>query len=683
MLSGKRNVLQLVALMREHHIHDVVLCPGSRDIPLAQTLSHVPEFRCYSMVDERSAGFFALGLAVRSKAPAAVVVTSGSALANLHPAVCEAYYQQVPLLVISADRAAAWIGQMDGQTMPQAGFFRNLVRCSVNLPEINIAEDEWHCNRMINEALLALDHEVRGPVHINVPISDPFFDFPQDKLPEVRVISRMSLVRWDDGTRRDLLAPYPRILVVWGQNTPDIIAASERKTLSELTWLFAEHLGNWDDGHHEVSGKKESWGHWAHNSDWLLDCLNTDSDEAAKIRSWLQPDLVITIGGHIISKRLKKFLRAFPPKAHWQVSPTGEIADLFKCLTTVVTDRPEEFVSALASSLKNLQWVEQARAQAAAPLPSAGEAQAAAAASSAAAAAEAAAVAGEAGRRLPEVPRYCHYVDLIREIMLTAGEPEFAAFSSTDLVGKVLQSLPPGSTLHLANSSAVRSAQFHVLPEHITVMCNRGIDGIEGSVSAAVGAAYWEEQQHKAEPAGAREPGLHLLIIGDLSFYYDFNGLWLDHLPHNLRILLLNNRGGEIFRNLPGLALDERADLFVRGVHNLSGQDFLEARFKSQHIDYQVFDGSSLTRDSLSYSSLVSRLTAPVRSDSRFTLVEYLGSDRESASFRDSCKTLRQKIAAAAHSVMARHGYLPEAAAAAATATAAGAVVGSACGAET
>ena len=156
--------------MTAHGIRKIVLCPGSRDIPLVRTFAAMPDsFTCYAVTDERSAGFFALGLALHDNRPAAVCCTSGSALLNLHPAVAEAYYRQVPLVVISADRPAAWIGQMDGQTLPQPGVFGPLVKKSVSLPEVQTEEDEWHCNRLINEALLEAEHHGRGPVHINVP----------------------------------------------------------------------------------------------------------------------------------------------------------------------------------------------------------------------------------------------------------------------------------------------------------------------------------------------------------------------------------------------------------------------------------------------------------------------------------------------------------------------------------
>ena len=173
MYSDKKNILQLVALLEAHGITKVVLCPGSRNAPIVHTLSTHPGFTCYAMTDERSAGYFAIGLALNGGHPAAVCCTSGTALLNLHPAVAEAYYQNIPLVVISADRPAAWIGQMAGQTLPQPGVFQTLVKKSVNLPEIQTEEDEWYCKRLVKEALLETNHHGKGPVHLNIPISYP------------------------------------------------------------------------------------------------------------------------------------------------------------------------------------------------------------------------------------------------------------------------------------------------------------------------------------------------------------------------------------------------------------------------------------------------------------------------------------------------------------------------------
>ena len=189
MYSDKKNILQLAALLKAHGVRKIVLCPGSRNAAIVHTLANIEDFTCYSVTDERSAGFFAIGLSLQGGGPAAVCCTSGSALLNLHPAVAEAFYQQVPLIVISADRPAAWIGQMDGQTLPQPGVFGPLVKMSVNLPEVQTDEDEWFCNRLINEAILETTHHGKGPVHINVPISEPIYRFTVKARPEVSVIT--------------------------------------------------------------------------------------------------------------------------------------------------------------------------------------------------------------------------------------------------------------------------------------------------------------------------------------------------------------------------------------------------------------------------------------------------------------------------------------------------------------
>ena len=205
MYSDKKNILQLVALMKAHGIRKIVLCPGSRNAAIVHTLTNIEDFTCYSITDERSAGFFAIGLSLQGGEPTAVCCTSGSALLNLHPAIAEAYYQQIPLIVISADRPAAWIGQMDGQTLPQPNVFGSLVKMSVNLPEIHTEEDEWHCNRLVNEAILETTHHGKGPVHINVPISEPIYRFTAKELPQVRVMTRYQGLNVYDRDYKELI----------------------------------------------------------------------------------------------------------------------------------------------------------------------------------------------------------------------------------------------------------------------------------------------------------------------------------------------------------------------------------------------------------------------------------------------------------------------------------------------
>lgn len=500
MYTDKKNILQLAALLEVYGITKVVLCPGSRNVPIAHTLSNHPAFTCYAMTDERSAGYFALGLALNSGKPVAVCCTSGTALLNLHPAVAEAFYQKVPLIVISADRPAAWIGQMDGQTLPQPDVFRTLVKKSVNLPEIHTDEDEWFCNRLINEALLETNHHGKGPVHINVPVSEPLFGFTTAALPGVRVITRYQGLNIYDRDYNDLIDrmnKYRKRMIVVGQM--NLIYLFEKRYTKLLYKHFAwltEHIGN-----QTVPGIPVK------NFDTALYAMPEEQ------MNRMTPDLLITYGGHIVSKRLKKFLRQHPPKEHWHVSPDGEVTDLYCSLTTVIEMDPFEFLEKIAGLLEN---------------------------------------------HTPEYPRiwedYCKAVP----------EPEFA-YSEMAAVGALIKSLPEKSVLHLANSSVVRYAQLYAISPTIEVCCNRGTSGIEGSLSTAVGYAATSDK-------------LNFAAIGDLSFFYDMNALWNVNVGSNLRILLLNNGGGEIFHTLPRLEMSEASHKFITAVHKTSAKGWAEER---------------------------------------------------------------------------------------------------------
>ena len=509
--TDKKNILQLVALLEAHGVTKIVLCPGSRNIPLVHTLSTHPSFKCYSVTDERSAGFFAIGLALNGGAPAAVCCTSGTALLNLHPAVAEAFYQNVPLVVISADRPAAWIGQMDGQTLPQPGVFGTLVKKSVNLPEIYTDEDEWYCNRLVNEALLETHHHGKGPVHINVPVTEPIFRFTTETLPEVRVITRYQGLNIYDRDYNDLiqrLNQYQKRMIIVGQM--NLIYLFEKKYSKLLYKHFAwltEHIGN-----QTIPGIPVK------NFDVAIYAMDGEMQEK------MAPELLITYGGHVVSKRLKKFLRNNPPKEHWHVSPDGEIVDLYGSLTTVIEMDPFEFLEKIAFLLEN---------------------------------------------KTPQYPL------LWENFCTTLPQPELP-YSEMSAIGALIQALPQQCALHLANSSAVRYAQLFTVPVTVEVCCNRGTSGIEGSLSTAVGYA-------------AASDKLNFVVIGDLSFFYDMNALWNGNFGANLRILLLNNGGGEIFHTLPGLEMSGTSHKFITAVHKASAKGWAEDRgFLYQKVEDEV-----------------------------------------------------------------------------------------------
>lgn len=508
MFTDKQSILQLAALLIEHEVKNVVLCPGSRNSPLVHTFVNHPFFHCHSVTDERSAGFFALGLALHGGKPAAVVCTSGTALLNIHPAVAEAFYQQVPLVVISADRPGARIGQMDGQTVPQSHVFGSLVKKSVNLPEGNTGEDRVYCNRLINEALMELNHHGKGPVHINVPLAEPLFRFTTDKLPEVRVITRYQGLNVYDKDYNELIARlnrYNRRMMVVGQMT--LIYLFEKK-ISKLiykhfAWL-TEHLSN-----RTIPGLP------IRNFDALLYMLSEEEREKMK------PELVITYGGHTVSKRLKKFLRNHPPKEHWHVSLDGEVVDQFDALTTVIEIDPFEFIEKIAPLMEN---------------------------------------------------KPCPYPQLWESLSRRIETPRFA-YSEMAAIGRLIDLLPVPAALHIGNSSPIRYAQLFNLPEEVEVLANRGTAGIDGSLSTALGYTSASDKPN-------------FIILGDLSFFYDMNALWNAYIRPNVRILLINNGGGEIFQAIPGFDMPEETRRYVTATHSTSakgwalerGFEYLEAR---------------------------------------------------------------------------------------------------------
>lgn len=499
MYSDKKNILQLVALLKEYGVRHIVLCPGSRNAPIVHSFANDADFTCYSMTDERSAGFFALGLTQSDGMPAAVCCTSGSALLNLHPAVAEAYYQKVPLIVISADRPGAWIGQMDGQTLPQPGVFQTLVRKSVNLPEVHTDEDEWYCNRLINESLLELDHHGRGPVHINIPISEPLFQFTVESLPKVRRINRLN---GPDLSERclhpliDQIDKYTKKMMVIGQTMNSFLFWEEQAKIYKQFACLTEHLGNSLVSDIPIK-----------NFDTLLYAMPKE------VMAKMAPELLITYGGHIVSKRLKKFLRQHPPKEHWHVSADGEVADLYCSLTTIIEMEPLDFLAEISCRVKDHKL---------------------------------------------------SYPGKWKDYSRTIPEPDLA-YSEMSAVGTLIKNLHGMPVLHLANSSVVRYAQLYSLPLSVTVYCNRGTSGIEGSLSTAIGYAACAEC-------------LNFVAIGDLSFFYDMNALWSGHIGSNLRILLLNNGGGEIFNTLPGLDSSTTSHRFISAVHKTSAKGWAEER---------------------------------------------------------------------------------------------------------
>ena len=458
MFSNKENVNILTALLVSHGVHHAVCCPGSRNAPIVHNLNACPGVKCYPVTDERSAGFYALGMAQALDEPVVVCVTSGTALLNLAPAVAEAYYQQRRLVVVSADRPVQWIDQLDGQTLPQPDALGRFVRRAVTLPEPNDAEQRWYCNRLVNEALVVAN----GPVHINVPISEPLFDFSVDNLPVERKIELQ---------HADMM---PHVL----SHLVRMFVQSKRPML--------------------ITGQP----------------LNPHFDEAAALvenDDRYVPDLVLCMGGSMVSKRMKRLLRK--AKETWMVNETGEINDTFMNLTCVFQGDPVVVADQVRFMLEQQPH-----------------------------------------------PFVQLWNDLLAKIAARAVsyQPAYSQMAAVKYFEHQLTATNQSSPfrVHYANSSAIRLANIY---SRHTVYCNRGVNGIEGSLSTAAGFSCVTAERV-------------FCVIGDLSFFYDQNALWNQNLCGNFRILLLNNGKGGIFNILPGLEQSPARDHLVAAAHHTSAE---------------------------------------------------------------------------------------------------------------
>ena len=452
MYIEKENVNILTALLVAHGVKHAVVCPGSRNSAIVHNLHECPEITCYPVTDERSAGFYALGMCQALKRPVVVCVTSGTALLNLAPAVAEAYYQHMPLVVISADRPQQWIDQLDGQTLPQPDALGRFVKKAVSLPEPHDTETHWYCNRLINEALIIKN----APVHINVPITEPLVEYTVPELPVERKIEWL----------------------------PADISPS---TLSHVTRMFLQAKRPM-----LISGQP----------------MNPLLDEAVYLvenDERYVPDFVLYIGGSIVSKRLKRFLRK--AKETWVVNETGEVTDTFMNLTHVVQGDGES----VADHIRFMLVMEPH----------------------------------------PFVQQWDELLAHIRQ-QTDTYQPGYSQMSAV----KYFEAHVGEAVVHYANSSAIRLA--NTLAKH-PVWCNRGVNGIEGSLSTAAGFSVVNDETVYC-------------VIGDLSFFYDQNALWNQNLRGNLRILLLNNGKGGIFNMLPGLEQSPARDTMVAASHNTSAE---------------------------------------------------------------------------------------------------------------
>lgn len=508
----------IVHLCISKGIQHVIISPGSRNAPLTIEFTKHPDITAYSIVDERCAAFVGVGIAQKIRKPVALVCTSGSALLNYYPAISEAFYSDIPLVVISADRPVERVDIGDGQTIRQKNVFENHILYSANLyselvptedvvdPTIvqKIKESRRHNEQEINKAL-NISLEKRGPVHINVPFYEPLYEMVAQKtVSPIEVAPKFNLPEITDEELESFASVWntsKRKMILIGVMPPDSIEQYFLDTLgtSKDVIVFTETTSN---------------VHHANFFTRIDNIIGSLDDQGFKD---LQPEVLLTFGGMVISKKIKNFLRKYQPLHHWHVD-TKKAYDTYFCLNKHFKKSPNDFLAQFlpltkaVNSTYEKQWLEV---------------------------------------RFHRDQKHEEYLNKMPWC-------DFKAF------GIVLDKLPKNSILHLGNSSTIRYAQLFKLNSSLEVYCNRGTSGIDGSTSTAVGCAMSTDKQTT-------------LITGDLSFFYDSNALWNSYIPNNFKIIVINNNGGGIFRILPNRDKNSQTfDRFFETIHDLSAKQLCE-----------------------------------------------------------------------------------------------------------
>ncbi len=514
-------------------IENIVISPGSRNAPLTLGFTSDDFFKCYSIVDERSAAFFALGIAQQLRKPVVVLCTSGSALLNYYPAVVEAFYSDIPLVVISADRPAYKIDIGDGQTIRQDKVFDRHIGYSTYLKQDAVHETaelmRWGVLSLLSNAkeIDQLQHDIQSfndlelnrslnialenctPVHINVPFEEPLYGMLDSRtyIPEIQQYSNSTdqeLADWEElenlwnSTEKKLLIVGVQFPSTLNNQTIDRLAKDPSVVVLTETTSNLVHPG------------------FINSIDSVIAPIELASEKDG-IFNDLKPDLLVTFGGLIVSKKVKAFLRHYKPEHHWHIDKKKAF-DTFQVLTKHIPLGPGYFFEKLLGQTENR--VSNFRA---------------------------------GWMKLEEQFRP------LREIYL-----KDIPFSDMAVFDVVVRSIPTRYQLQLANSSTVRYSQLFDMDPTLSVFCNRGTSGIDGSTSTAIGAAL----NHK-EPT--------LLISGDLSFLYDINGLWNEYLRSDFRIIVINNGGGGIFRILPGRKSDSNFERYFETTHEMNIGKIAEA----------------------------------------------------------------------------------------------------------
>jgi 2-succinyl-5-enolpyruvyl-6-hydroxy-3-cyclohexene-1-carboxylate synthase len=488
-------------LLVKHGITDVILSPGTRNAPLIMAVTRNLNLRHRVIIDERCAGFVALGLALQSRKPIALICTSGTAMLNYAPALAEAFYREVPIIAITADRPEEWIDQDDCQTIHQKDMYGKLVKASINIDaELQSSPKLWMANRQINDTIISALSGRPGPVHINVQLDAPLTNTVEHAQTDFRKIDLIdpepTISTAQARAIASLLAPPTKVLIAVGFNAPN---QKLNRALSKLANLpnvaiIAEAQSN-------VSASSAIF-----NIENIYTALS--SDDLAK----LDPDVLITLGGSLLSQNLKRRMRNIPELRHWHVGIREVSADCFMHLEHRINLPAENFMSQLASGMQ------------------------------------------------PFKNTNSEY-NKLWQLAAKKADNAFKKFISStpwcDLkaIDCIITNLPSKCNLQISNGTAIRYVQLSDYTRFHRIDCNRGVSGIDGSTSTAIGAAMAYN-------------GMTVLITGDMSAQYDLGALAINNIPKQFRMIVINNHGGGIFRFIkPTSSLPECDECFAAKVN--------------------------------------------------------------------------------------------------------------------
>ena len=507
---------------------DVVISPGSRNVPLAIGFASNKKFKCYSIVDERSAAFFALGLSQKSKKPTILICTSGSALLNYYPAVAEAYNSEIPLIILSADRPEYKINIGDGQTINQSNVFEKNILYSKSLKQdcshateeiiksnlqkiVNDKADYSKIEKLqksiqknneeIIEIAFNLSINKMQPVHLNVPMEEPLYEFNDSPSISVKVKKKteknLSLTDLDNFYKE--INKASKIMILIGVSDGNILSKKSIQKINSCSSIIVmkEHTSN-------VFNES-----FISNIDRLIGPIELQSNSDSLFDE-LSPEIVISLGGMIVSKKIKSFLRNYKPRKHFHIG-NNISKDSFYSGVEHINTTANKFFENIDLNKSDSKYFEKWNQL-----------------------------------DYSKLDLHNRYMKVIN-------------FSDLKVFEILTNWIPKKYNIQVANSTPIRYFQLFDLKNKNMMFANRGTSGIDGSTSTAIGSSVQNDS-----PV--------LLVTGDLSFFYDVNALWNNHIPKNFRIIIINNSGGGIFKILPGFKENNLFSEFIETQHNLSAR---------------------------------------------------------------------------------------------------------------